>query len=214
MAETPCFFGLTTVRVGARIVAYLQFWSELFFVVLLILKYFNEWSGTDESTTGANKSSSENQTSSPLKYYNELDFDRSIFSKLMNGILVMYASYYLKIATYSHNLMYLNFWMILNSLYFLTLVAFIIFASLRVGNFGIFLAGLIGVLIKSYEIYVVFQFYSDEILSASVNNNQNPTSNGDQSLSRSHTVVEIGTGTISTNDNQPTLEVKNITNTN
>ncbi|XP_026807085.1 uncharacterized protein LOC113549813 [Rhopalosiphum maidis] len=211
MAETPCFFGLTTVRVGARIVAYLQFWSELFFAVLLILKYFNEWSGTAESTTDANNSSSENETSSPLKYYNELDFDRSIFSKLLDAILVMYASYYLKIATYSHNLMYLNFWMILNSLYFLTSIAFVIFASLRVGNFGIFLAGLIGILIKSYELYVVFQFYSDEILSTSVDNNQNPSSNGDQSLPRSHTTVEIGTETISTNYNQNTLDVKNIT---
>uniref|UniRef100_A0A2S2P661 Uncharacterized protein n=1 Tax=Schizaphis graminum TaxID=13262 RepID=A0A2S2P661_SCHGA len=114
---------------------------------------------------------------------------------------------------FQHNLMYLNFWMILNSLYFLTSVAFIIFASLRVGNFGIFLAGLVGILIKSYELYVVFQFYSDEILSTSINNNQNPSSNGDQSLSRSHTAVEIGTETISTNDNQHTLEVKNITNT-
>ncbi|CAH1725646.1 unnamed protein product [Aphis gossypii] len=217
MAETLCFFGLTTVRMGTRIVAYLQFWSQLFVAVLVISKYFYHWSDTDESTTGggANNSSSDNQTSSytGMNYYSELDFDDSIFSKLSSTVLIIYTSYYLKIATYTHNLMYLNFWMILNSLYFFTSIAFIIFASLRIGSFLIFTSGLIVVLIKGYELYIVYQFYTDELLSGTVNNNQNPPSNGDQSLPQNHTTVEIGTEVNSTiNDQRPTLEVKNITN--
>ncbi|XP_025208730.1 uncharacterized protein LOC112604076 [Melanaphis sacchari] len=214
MTETPCFFGLTTVRIGARIVAYLQFWSQLFVAVLLMLKYFYQWSDIDEGTTSAKTSSSDNQTppSLPMKYYNELDFDNSIFSKLSYSILVMYASHYLKKATYTHNLMYLNFWMVLNSIYFLTSVAFIVFASLRIGKIGIFLIGLIGVLIESCELYVVYQFYTDEILSVAVNNDQNPSNNEDQSLPRSHTAVNIGTEIINTNDCQATLGVKNLTN--
>lgn len=211
MAETLCFFGLTTVRMGTRIVAYLQIWSQLFVAVLLMFKYFSHWSDTDGSATGG---SSDNQTSSytEINYYSELDFDSSIFSKLSGTVLIIYASYYLKIATYTHNLMYLNFWMILNSLYFFTSIAFVIFASLRIGDFLIFTTGLIGVLLKSYELYIVYQFYTDELLSVTVNNNQNPPSNGDQSLPQNHTTVEIGTEVNSTNDHRPTLEVKNITN--
>lgn len=222
MAETLCFFGLTTVRVGARVVAYLQFWSQLLVITLLMFKYFNQWLDTDESPTSSNTNATSsntnataaNQTSTPMKYYSELDFDISIFSQLSGSLLIMYTSYYLRIATYTHNLMYINFWMILNCLNFLTSVAFIIFAAWRIGRFAIFFTGLIGCSANAYKIYVVYQFYTDETLTVTVNDIQNPSSNGDQSLPQNHATVEIRTETISVNDHgRPTLDVKNITQT-
>nr|BAH70985.1 ACYPI30454 [Acyrthosiphon pisum] len=218
MAETPCFFGLTTVRVGTRVVAYLQFWSQLFIVMLLMFKYFNHWLDTDASPTTANtNATAANETaatSTAMKYYSELDFDISIFSQLSGSLLVIYTSYYLRIATYTHNLMYINFWMIVNSLNFVTSVAFIIFAAWRIGKCAIFLTGLIGCFAKAYKLYVVYQFYTDETLPVAVNDSQNPASNGVQSLPQNHAAVEIRTETISANDHRrSTLDIKNITQT-
>ncbi|KAF0757758.1 Uncharacterized protein FWK35_00033937, partial [Aphis craccivora] len=75
-------------------------WSQLFVAVLLMFKYFIHWSDTDGSTAGG---SSDNQTSTytEINYYSGVDFDGSIFSKLSGTILIIYASYYLKIATYT-----------------------------------------------------------------------------------------------------------------
>ncbi|KAL5244013.1 hypothetical protein ACI65C_011423 [Semiaphis heraclei] len=218
MAETPCFFGLTTVRIGARVVAYLQFWTQLFIIMMLMLRYFNHWFDADESptSTNTNATAANGTASTPTIYYNKLDFDISIFSQLSGSLLIMYTSYYLRIATYTHNLMYINFWMILNCLNFLTSVAFIIFAAWRIGEFEIFFTGLIGCFAKSYKLYVVYQFYTDETSTAgTVNDNQNTSNSGDQPpLPRNDAGVEIRTETISANDYQrPTLEVKNVTQT-
>ncbi|KAL4118988.1 hypothetical protein QTP88_011866 [Uroleucon formosanum] len=208
MAETPCFFGLTTVRVGTRVVAYLQFWSQLFIVMLLILKYFNHWLDKNESPTITSENKTE-ATLTAMDYYSELDFDISIFSQLSGSLLIIYTSYYLRIATYTHNLIHINFWMILNSLNFLTSVAFIIFAAWRIGKPAIFLTGLIGCFAKTYKLYVVYQFYTDETLPVAVNDNQNLASNGVQSLPRNHATVETRTETVGANDHlRPTLDTR------
>ncbi|VVC42123.1 Hypothetical protein CINCED_3A022498 [Cinara cedri] len=190
--STPCFFGLTNVRIGTRIIAFVQFWLQLLCLSIIITNVVIQ----DPLQEKNPKETVNTSHYSPQTInYKAIQSDYYVFLQIASGLVNLYACFYLKKATYSHNLQYINFWMILDFIYYIVAVVFIIYSSFKVRSFSIFFVGLIGSAFDSYKLFVVYLFYLDELsperLDVDRNNRtQNSMHNGIQSYP--HT-VDIGT---------------------
>lgn len=129
--------------------------------------------------------------------------------------------YFIIFWCFQHSLQNINFWLILNSINFISLVAFIITASLRIGRFDIFFTGFIGcrksseqfiylfsyirlynkyivfvfavfIVWECYKLFVVYQFYADETTTNAVNDGRYATT----TQNRGTQVDDIPTGII------------------